>query len=80
MTTGSSLSTTDREGMTALGWACLNGHLQCVRSLLERGSDIEHSDRNGRTPLDLATFYGDAQVVSVNCIDFFLLNIHLFFM
>ena len=61
---GSSLSMTDREGLTPLCWACLNGHLQCVQSLLDRGSDIEHTDRNGRTPLDLATFYGDAQVVS----------------
>lgn len=60
---GSSVTLCDKEGLTALCWACLKGHLHCVQSLLERGSRIDHTDRNGRTPLDLAAFYGDAQVV-----------------
>jgi len=53
----------DREGLTALCWACLKGHLHVVQSLVERGSLIEHEDKTGRTPLDLASFYGDADVV-----------------
>lgn len=57
----------DREGLTALCWACLKGQLTCVQLLLERGSDIEHTDRNGRTPLDLAAFFGDENVVSYFC-------------
>lgn len=52
----------DKEGLTALCWAALKGHLHCVQLLIERGSNIEHNDNNGRTPLDLASFYGDAQV------------------
>ena len=55
----------DKEGLTGLCWACLKGQLHCVQSLVERQSDIDHTDRNGRTPLDLAAFFGDAQVVCV---------------
>ena len=61
--TGSSVTLADKEGLTALCWACLKGQLHCVQSLVERHSDIDHTDRNGRTPLDLAAFFGDAQVV-----------------
>jgi len=53
----------DREGLTALCWACLKGHYHCTQSLLEKGSDLDHTDTHGRTPLDLAAFYGDADVV-----------------
>ncbi|GAA6091861.1 protein TANC2 isoform X1 [Tachysurus ichikawai] len=54
---------TDKEGLTALSWACLKGHLPVVRLLVERGAATDHADKNGRTPLDLAAFYGDADVV-----------------
>lgn len=54
----------DKEGLTALSWACLKGHLPVVRSLVESGAATDHADKNGRTPLDLAAFYGDAEVVS----------------
>ena len=57
------MKATDKEGLTALCWACLKGHLNIVKSLLERDSDIDHEDKNGRTPLDLAAFFGDPQVV-----------------
>ena len=62
--TGASLTSMDREGLTALCWACLKGHYHCTQSLLEKGSDLDHTDTHGRTPLDLAAFYGDADVVS----------------
>lgn len=54
----------DKEGLTALSWACLKGHLSVVRALVESGAATDHADKNGRTPLDLAAFYGDAEVVS----------------
>ena len=50
--------------MSALCWACLRGHLPCAQTLLEYGANIEHVDRNGRSPLDLATLHGDARLVS----------------
>lgn len=64
---GSSLEQTDREGLTALSWACLKGKLQLVRELVERGTTTTHADRSGRTPLDLAAFCGDPEVVRCNC-------------
>lgn len=63
---GSSLEQTDREGLTALSWACLKGKLQLVRELVERGTTTTHADRSGRTPLDLAAFCGDPEVVRCN--------------
>lgn len=53
----------DREGLTALSWACLKGQLGLVRELVERGAATTHADRSGRTPLDLAAFCGDPEVV-----------------
>lgn len=60
---GASLDQTDREGLTALSWACLKGKLPLVRELVERGAATSHADRSGRTPLDLAAFCGDPEVV-----------------
>lgn len=53
----------DKEGLSALSWACLKGHLPIVRFLVESGAATDHADKNGRTPLDLAAFYGDSEVV-----------------
>lgn len=53
----------DKEGLTPLSWACLKGQKSVVELLVERGAQIDHTDKNGRTPLDLAAFYGDADIV-----------------
>uniref|UniRef100_A0A668A8C3 Tetratricopeptide repeat, ankyrin repeat and coiled-coil containing 1 n=1 Tax=Myripristis murdjan TaxID=586833 RepID=A0A668A8C3_9TELE len=52
-----------KEGLTPLSWACLKGHKNVVQFLVEKGAGIDHTDKNGRTPLDLAAFYGDAEIV-----------------
>lgn len=46
-----------------LSWACLKGHKNVVQFLVEKGAIIDHTDKNGRTPLDLAAFFGDAEIV-----------------
>lgn len=43
-------------------WIVFLGHMHCAKSLIEHRSNIHHLDRNGRAPLDLAAFKGDAQV------------------
>lgn len=63
---GAALSSLDKEGLSALSWACLKGHRAVVQYLVEEGAEIDQTDKNGRTPLDLAAFYGDAETVRTN--------------
>lgn len=56
----------DREGLTALSWACLRGRIQAAQCLLDRGANVNHADKTGRTPLDLAAFQGSANLVQVS--------------
>jgi ankyrin repeat protein len=51
--------------LTALSWACLKGHYHACETLLNHGSDINHEDINGRIPIDMASFYGDVQLVQL---------------
>lgn len=53
---GSILESRDKEGLTALCWACVRGRLSAVQNLIDRGADVNTSDNTGRTPLDLAAF------------------------
>lgn len=61
---GADISLLDKEGLTALSWACLKGHKSVVQYLVEKNATIDQTDKNGRTPLDLAAFYGDSDIVS----------------
>ena len=63
---GATLSSLDKEGLSALSWACLKGHRTVVQFLVEEGAEIDQMDKNGRTPLDLAAFYGDAETVGAS--------------
>lgn len=44
-------------------WSCLRGKLQACQTLLDRGANLNHSDKTGRTPLDLAAFQGSPAIV-----------------
>lgn len=65
---GAILSSLDKEGLSALSWACLKGHRAVVQFLVEEGAEIDQMDKNGRTPLDLAAFYGDAETVGATVV------------
>ncbi|XP_051163378.1 protein TANC2 isoform X2 [Leptopilina boulardi] len=60
---GSVIEATDREGLTALAWACVRGRLAAVQHLIERGAEVNTTDNTGRTPLDLAAFQGNPKLV-----------------
>ena len=52
--------------MAALGWACLKGRVQAAQCLLDQGSDLAGADTKGRSPLFLAAYKGDPEVVQVS--------------
>eukprot|EP00435_Cladocopium_sp_Y103_P028497 s2_g7.t1 len=59
-----SCSATDGDGYQALTWACIKGHLQIVKILLEaKASTAEAALSTGKTPLSLAAERGHMPVV-----------------
>ena len=48
------VSSEDKDGMIPLHIACQNGHTKIAGLLLDRGTDIDHKNAEGSTPLDLA--------------------------
>lgn len=68
---GASVSKEDKEGLTALGWACLRGKIQTVHCLINKGAEVNHADKTGRTPLDLAAFQGNQNLVKVSIFIYF---------
>ena len=71
---GADAKLTDKEGVSALGWACLRGHRLAVTTLLDKGASVNGVDKNGRTPLDLAATCSDPKIVQVNQYHFIHLN------
>lgn len=55
----------DYDGRTALHLAAGNGHVQCVKLLLDAGSDPNPVDRFGRTPLLEAVLHDEAEVIDL---------------
>lgn len=55
----------DRKGQTALHWACLKDHPECVKILLKNGANIEVRDEIGETPLIKAAQSGSVECASI---------------
>lgn len=53
----------ERDGWTALLWACANGHLESADILLDAGADPDVADDDGHTPLTLAARFGAYGIV-----------------
>jgi ankyrin repeat protein len=49
-----SINHRDRDGRTALWWACRIGPVYVVRALLEKGADPTIADNEGFTPMAMA--------------------------
>ncbi|HEU0200816.1 MAG TPA: ankyrin repeat domain-containing protein [Burkholderiaceae bacterium] len=53
----------DSQGLTALGWAAIQGRTAVVRALLDSGADLNRKSAAGMTPLMLATINGRTDIV-----------------
>lgn len=52
-------------GESHLHTAAEEGNLEAVKELLDNGADIEKKDRDGSTPLMLASYYGNIDIVEL---------------
>lgn len=57
----------DKEGLTALMWACKNfdEQLEMVRALLEAGAEVNTKSNYAETPLSIANEYGNHNIVTL---------------
>lgn len=55
----------DSLGRTPLHWAAITGHEKVVKLLLENGADQYERDGSDSTPIELAIYFGNLQVVEV---------------
>ncbi|XP_023215585.1 protein TANC2-like [Centruroides sculpturatus] len=62
---GALITTKDENGFSALSWASMNGQIQAITWLLERGADINGTDSFGRTPLILSVTESNVEVVQM---------------
>ncbi|XP_055377214.1 protein TANC2 isoform X2 [Condylostylus longicornis] len=60
---GVDLERQDKDGLTALSWACLRGRYNVVKFLIDKGCRQDHVDKIGRTILDLAAYQGSSNLV-----------------
>lgn len=60
---GADVNCRDKDGLTPLIWAAIQGHEEVVRLLLERGGDLEAKNHNGDTALMWASLMGHRDVV-----------------
>ena len=63
---GAEINPQDGDGDTPLGMAATNGHLDCVRLLLEAsGIAVNLPDNEGETPLAKAAYHGHPEVIKL---------------
>jgi ankyrin repeat protein len=60
---GAEVNCRDKDGLTPLIWAAIQGHEGIVRLLLERGADLEAKNHNGDSALMWASVMGHKDVV-----------------
>ena len=59
------LNSIDSQNRSLLHLASANGHLDIMESLIKHGSDIEAKDKYEKTPLHLASEYGQHKVAKI---------------
>ena len=62
---GAAKDKADTYGQTALRWASLNGHVECVKPLLAAGAKKDMITINGKTALTWVTQRGQHEIVQL---------------
>jgi len=62
---GASVDWSDKDGISAVGWACIRANANSCRVLIQNPCEINKSDILGRTPLHLAAFSGNEEIIQV---------------
>jgi len=52
-------------GRTPLFWAAAQGHSEVVQLLLDYGAEQNYTDKDGRSPIHVAQFYHQANVIDI---------------
>jgi ankyrin repeat protein len=53
------------EGSTGIHLACLDGHAECVRQLIDSNADVQVQDKYGQTGLTLAAWQGQPKCLQL---------------
>ena len=53
----------DTTGNCAIHYAAANGHIDCIKKLVEKGVDINRAGPSGKTPLHIAASLNDVETV-----------------
>ncbi|KAF4335794.1 ankyrin repeat [Fusarium beomiforme] len=61
---GAEVDTTDRDGLTPLSYAALNGHMAIVKRLVKKGARVDSKDEIGGTPISYALCSGHEEVAN----------------
>ena len=56
---GADVNRANKYGATPLQAACLNGHVEVARLLLDKGAEVDRADEDGWTPLYAACLGGE---------------------
>jgi ankyrin repeat protein len=59
---GAKINVVDEDGDTPMHDAAFNGHFLVVNYLVWKNAEINHKNKNGKTPLDLAVDEGNEEI------------------
>lgn len=62
---GANVNAVDCRGLTPLLICCSSGRADLLELLVQRGADIRVKDSNGNGAVEVATFYGQNEVLSL---------------
>ena len=59
------VDTTDSLGRTPLHWSSMNGKLEVMKILIDKGANVNAPDHEGGTPLHWSSAYGHIEAMKL---------------